>query len=51
MIEKTVLLKMMFDIQEEIKLSMEYETDARDVWPKRWETLFTQIRDLPEVEG
>lgn len=51
LIEKTVLLKMMFDIQEEIKLSMEYETDARDVWPKRWETLFTQIRDLPEVEG
>lgn len=50
MIEKTALLKEMFDIQQEIGLSLEYETDARDVWPKRWNTLFKRIQDWPDME-
>ena len=51
MIEKAALLKEVFDIQNEIQLSLEYETDARDIWPKRWQTLFTRIRDWPEQDA
>ena len=50
MIEKTALLKEMFDIQREIELSSEYETDARDAWPTRWNILFRRIYDWPDME-
>lgn len=41
--EPSEVLKLMNDIKKDIPLTMEHETDARDVWPKRWETLFKQI--------
>ena len=44
------ILVMMNILLEEIPLSMEYETDARDVWPKRWKRLrdFVNSLDIKE---
>ena len=35
----------MTGIQKEIPVCMEYETDARDVWPARWEKLRDWLRE------
>ena len=51
MIDKAALLKEMLNVQQEINLSSEYETDARYVWPKRWDILFRRIRDWPDLEA
>ncbi len=50
MIDKTALLKEIFDIQNEIQLSSDHEKDALDIWPKRWNTLFRRIYDWPDME-
>ena len=30
---------------DEIPISMEYETDARDVWPKRWKKMLSILSE------
>ncbi len=43
--------RLMEKIVEEHPLSCEFETDARYVWPKRWEELYALLPDLPENNG
>lgn len=43
------IIKIMDEIQNKIQLSMEYETDARDIWPKRWELLREEISEFEGV--
>ncbi len=42
--------KYMKQIVEKRPLSSEYETDARYVWPERWELLLRFIRELESQE-
>lgn len=46
------ILVMMNNIEDGLPLCSEYESDARHVWPKRWETLRHYIANqtCPECE-
>lgn len=33
-------------VQNELPLSLENETDARDIWPARWKSLRQELKDL-----
>ena len=37
-------------VQDEIPLSLEYETDCRTIWPKRWELLRRKLHLIDNDE-
>ena len=51
-IEISRVLDKMRIIQNETPIIMEYETDAREVWPSRWENLRAWLHETSwKIEG
>jgi hypothetical protein len=45
--KKSEVLKLMNDIMEKMPLDLDYASDARDIWPARWNELYNQIEAYP----
>lgn len=50
-IEIDTLLQAMNDIEKDLPICTEYESDARHTWPNRWEVLFAKFHDIEKAEN
>lgn len=50
-IEIDTILQVMNDIEKDLPICMEYESDARYTWPKRWQALFAKFHDIEKASN